>query len=107
MKPAELRTEELTLKKFGFVPQDFDLKKTTIDLLTEQTAAFYDFHRKKLYITEWAVASNCRMRRWCMNWRMRWRTRTFSLEKLLRRRWRTTAKHRWRGKPWWKARRRG
>src|SRR5450432_1112311 len=57
VKPDELRAEELTLKKFGFVPPDFDLKKTTIDLLTEQTAAFYDFHRKKLYITDWAAAS--------------------------------------------------
>ena len=26
-KPAELRAEELTLKKFGFVPESFDLKK--------------------------------------------------------------------------------
>lgn len=57
VKPAELRAEELTLKKLGFVPQDFDLKKTTIELLTEQTAAFYDFHRKKLYITEWAATA--------------------------------------------------
>lgn len=57
IKPQELRAEELTLKKFGFVPQDFDLKKTTIELLTEQTAAFYDFHRKKLYITDWAATS--------------------------------------------------
>ncbi len=57
VKPDELRAEELTLKKFGFVPQDFDLKKTTIDLLTEQTAAFYDFHRKKLFITDWAAAN--------------------------------------------------
>jgi hypothetical protein len=57
VKPEELRAEELTLKKFGFVPQDFDLKATTIELLTEQTAAFYDFHRKKLYITDWAATS--------------------------------------------------
>src|SRR5580698_4117578 len=42
-KPSELRAEELTLKKFGFVPQSFDLRKNTIDLLTEQAAAFYDF----------------------------------------------------------------
>jgi len=52
--PEEIRIEELALKKFGFVPQDFDLKKTTIDLLTEQAAAFYDYHKKKLYITDWA-----------------------------------------------------
>src|SRR5579862_261779 len=51
--PEELRVEELTLKKFGLVPQDFDLAKNTVDLLTEQAAAFYDFHRKKLFITDW------------------------------------------------------
>jgi len=54
VKPEELRAEETTLKKFGFVPSDFDLKKTTIELLTEQAAAFYDFHRKKLFISDWA-----------------------------------------------------
>lgn len=52
IKPEELRAEELTLKKFGFVPQDFDLKKTTVELLTEQAAAFYDYRKKKLYILE-------------------------------------------------------
>jgi len=52
--PEELRIEELSLKKFGFVPQDFDLAKTTVDLLTEQAAAFYDYHRKKLYISDWS-----------------------------------------------------
>jgi hypothetical protein len=50
--PEEIRAEELTLKKFGFVPQDFDLAKSTVDLLTEQAAAFYDYNRKKLFITE-------------------------------------------------------
>ncbi len=55
IKPAEIEAEEITLKKFGFVPPDFDLKQTTIDLLTEQAAAFYDFHRKKLFISDWAT----------------------------------------------------
>lgn len=50
--PEEIRAEELTLKKFGFVPQNFDLAKSTVDLLTEQAAAFYDYNRKKLFITE-------------------------------------------------------
>ena len=50
VNPKELRAEELTLKKFGFVPQDFDLRKTTIDLLTEQAAAFYDYRKKKLFL---------------------------------------------------------
>ena len=51
-KPEDLRAEELTLKKFGLVPPDFDLAKNTIDLLTEQAAAFYDYDKKKLFITE-------------------------------------------------------
>jgi hypothetical protein len=51
-KPGEIRAEELTLKKFGLVPPDFDLAKNTIDLLTEQAAAFYDYDKKKLFITE-------------------------------------------------------
>jgi hypothetical protein len=51
-KPEDLRAEELTLKKFGLVPPEFDLKKNTIDLLTEQAAAFYDYGKKKLFITD-------------------------------------------------------
>lgn len=54
-KPGEIRAEEITLKKFGFVPADFDLKKNTIDLLTEQAAAFYDYDKKKLFISDWAA----------------------------------------------------
>lgn len=57
VKPDEIRAEEVTLKKFGFVPADFDLKKTTIDLLTEQAAAFYDYKRKKLFISDWATVN--------------------------------------------------
>ncbi len=57
VKPEEIRAEELTLKKFGFVPADFDLKKTMVDLLTEQAAAFYDFRRKKLFVLESASES--------------------------------------------------
>ncbi|HUE00068.1 MAG TPA: hypothetical protein VMR62_10895 [Bryobacteraceae bacterium] len=55
--PEEIRVEELTLKKFGLVPQDFDLAKNTVDLLTEQAAAFYDFHRKRMYITDWTPSA--------------------------------------------------
>lgn len=53
VKPEDLRVEELTLKKFGFIPSDFDLAKSTVELLTEQAAAFYDFRRKKLFLTDW------------------------------------------------------
>src|SRR5689334_22247024 len=52
VKPEEIHAEETTLKMFGFLPEDFDLKKATVDLLTEQAAAFYDYHKKKLFILE-------------------------------------------------------
>jgi len=55
--PEEVRVEELTLKKFGLVPQDFDLARNTVDLLTEQAAAFYDFNKKKLFITDWTPSA--------------------------------------------------
>ena len=57
-KPEELRAEELTLKKFGMVPADFNLAKSTIDLLTEQAAAFYDYDRKKLFVTDTTASEN-------------------------------------------------
>jgi hypothetical protein len=50
--PSEIRAEELTLKKFGFVPSNFDLAQNTVDLLTEQAAAFYDYNKKKLFLTD-------------------------------------------------------
>jgi IrrE N-terminal-like domain len=51
-KPEEVRAEELTLKLFGLVPADFNLAENTVDLLTEQAAAFYDYEKKKLFITD-------------------------------------------------------
>ena len=51
-KPEELRAEELTLKMFGLVPADFNLAENTVELLTEQAAAFYDYEKKKLFITD-------------------------------------------------------
>ena len=73
--PEEIRVEELTLKKFGLVPQDFDLAKNTVDLLTEQAAAFYDFHKRSCSSP---IGHRRRRgsRRWCTSWGMRWRTRT-------------------------------
>ena len=58
VKPEDLRAEELTLKKFGLVPPDFDLVKNTIELLTEQAAAFYDYDRKKLFVTNTTAAES-------------------------------------------------
>ncbi len=52
LRPEEIEADELTLKMFGLVPQDFDLKKSTLDLLTEQAAAFYDYDEKKLFLLQ-------------------------------------------------------
>jgi hypothetical protein len=52
MKPQDVRAEEITLKMLGLVPAGFDLRQSTLDLLTEQAAAFYDYNQKKLYILE-------------------------------------------------------
>ncbi len=52
IKPEEIYADELSLKMLGLVPQDFDLRKSTIDLLTEQAAAFYDYDEKKLFLLE-------------------------------------------------------
>lgn len=50
--PKEVRAEELTLKMFGLVPQDFNLVGETVDLLSEQAAAFYDYNKKRLFILD-------------------------------------------------------
>lgn len=52
VKPEEIRAEEIALKTLGLVPATFDLKKMTVDLLTEQAAAFYDYQKKKLFILD-------------------------------------------------------
>src|SRR5271165_5855828 len=43
MKPEDEREESFILKVLGLVPADYDLRKETVDLLTEQAAAFYDY----------------------------------------------------------------
>lgn len=48
----KIETEEKVLKMFGFAPPDFRLKQTTLDLLGEQAAAFYDFKARRLYVLE-------------------------------------------------------
>jgi hypothetical protein len=48
----EVRAEELTLKMFGFIPQDFNLAKETVDLVSEQAAAYYDYSKKRLFVLD-------------------------------------------------------
>ena len=58
IKPADLRAEELTLKLLGLIPPDFDLRQNTVDLLTEQAAAFYDYNKRKLFVLEGSEAGS-------------------------------------------------
>lgn len=48
----EIRNEEITLKMFGFVPADFNLAQETVDLVSEQAAAYYDYTKKRLFILD-------------------------------------------------------
>jgi hypothetical protein len=57
VKPEEVRAEEVTLKMFGLAPADFDLRKVTVELLTEQAAAFYDYRKKKLFLLETSASA--------------------------------------------------
>lgn len=52
VSPEELRIEELVLKRFGLVPETFDLKQSTLDLMTEQAAAFYDYRKDRMVILD-------------------------------------------------------
>lgn len=52
IRPEEIRAEEMLLKKLGLLPADFDLRKTMLDLLSEQAAAFYDYRSRRLYLIE-------------------------------------------------------
>lgn len=52
VKPEEIRQEELAMKKLGFAPPTFDLKKTTVELMTEQAAAFYDYRKRQMVLLQ-------------------------------------------------------
>jgi hypothetical protein len=51
-RQKEIHAEELALKMFGLIPQEFDLGREEVDLLGEQAAAFYDYKRKRLFILD-------------------------------------------------------
>ena len=52
VKPDEIRAEEITLRALGFVEEEFDLKRSVLDVLNEQAAAFYDTKKKRLFVME-------------------------------------------------------
>ena len=53
MTPQEIHIQEATLRAFGLVSPDFNLEKFLISFYTEQSAGFYDPHRKTMFIADW------------------------------------------------------
>jgi len=51
--PAEMHATEVSLKKFGLVPVDFQYRPFLIRLLTEQVAGYYDPKAQQFYLADW------------------------------------------------------
>jgi hypothetical protein len=50
MTPAEFRGQELGMKALGFIPRSMDYKEIMLRAYTEEIAAFYDPHTKKMHL---------------------------------------------------------
>jgi len=50
-----LRRTELVLKKFGLLPEDFDLQTFLVSLLEEQVAGYYDAKTKTVNLLDWVA----------------------------------------------------
>jgi len=50
---AETHASELTLKKLGMVPPDFQYRSFLIKLLTEQVAGYFDPKQQQFFIADW------------------------------------------------------
>jgi len=48
-----LERSEVVLKKFGLLPEQFDLRTFLVGLLKEQVAGFYDSKKKTIYLLDW------------------------------------------------------
>jgi hypothetical protein len=49
----EMHATELTLRKFGLVPEGFEYRPFIIKLLTEQVAGYYDNKAREFYLADW------------------------------------------------------
>ena len=45
--------DEIVLKKFGLIDQDFELKPFLLALLKEQIEGYYDSKTKTVYLLDW------------------------------------------------------
>jgi hypothetical protein len=59
--PAELHGEESSLKAFGLVGPEFNLRDFFVSLYTEQAAGFYDPRRKTMFIADWVEPDQQKM----------------------------------------------
>ena len=55
--PEEMRGDELALKALGLIPQEMDLKKTMLAMLTEEIAGFYDPRTDSMHLISEAGAA--------------------------------------------------
>jgi hypothetical protein len=53
MTPAEMHATEVSLRKFGLAPADFDYRSFMIKLLTEQVAGYYDAKAQEFRLADW------------------------------------------------------
>jgi hypothetical protein len=53
MTPAEMHANEVTLKKLGQAPADFQFRPLIIKVLTEQVAGYYDPKAREFYLADW------------------------------------------------------
>jgi hypothetical protein len=51
--PAEMHATEVTLKKLGLAPADFQYRPFVIKLLTEQVAGYYDPKVQEFFLADW------------------------------------------------------
>jgi hypothetical protein len=51
--PAEMHASELSLRKFGVVPSNFQYRPFIIKLLTEQVAGYYDPRAREFHLADW------------------------------------------------------
>jgi len=51
--PAQLHATEVTLKKLGLAPADFNYRELMLRLLTEQVAGYYDPKMREFHLADW------------------------------------------------------
>ncbi len=52
-KPGEMHAAEVTLKKLGLAPADFQFRPLVVRLLTEQVAGYYDPKTQQFHLADW------------------------------------------------------